>query len=466
MMMKRRDFSSILAGGIAMTVLPSITRADEFGRKPNIIYILADDLGYGDLSCNGQKKFKTPNIDSLAEEGVKFTQHYSGSTVCAPSRCTLMTGYHTGHAQVRGNREVRPEGQAPMKPGTVTIPNLLEKAGYVSGAFGKWGLGYPGSVSDPTSYFDEFYGYNCQRAAHSYYPKHLWHNRKKVELDGKTYAHDLIMDAALKFIRKNKDHPFFCYLPVTIPHAAMQAPKKLHDKYRKIFPQFEDKTGKYGGDTVRNPVAAFPAMVEHLDNGIGEIMALLKKLGIDEDTLVIFTSDNGAHLEGGHNPRFWNSNGPFRGLKRNLYEGGIRTPFVARWPARIAAGSESDHISAFWDMLPTFCDMADIEPPEGIDGISMLPALLGKEQKEHDYLYWEFPAKGGKQAIRKGDFKAIRTHVHKNPNAPIKLYNLAKDPGEKNNVADRHPEIVASMRQLFKTARVKSKKFKLFRNTD
>jgi len=464
--MKRRDFVNVLASGIALTVLPAGSQAGQAGRKPNIIYILADDLGYGDLSCNGQKKFETPHIDRLAEEGMKFTQHYSGSTVCAPSRCTLMTGYHTGHAQVRGNREVKPEGQAPMAADTITIPDLLDKAGYVSGAFGKWGLGYPGSASDPMQYFDRFYGYNCQRKAHSYYPDHLWSDSEKVELGGKTYAHDLIMDAAKKFIRQNKDRPFFCYLPVIIPHAAMQAPKELHDKYRKIFPQFEDKTGKYGGAIVQNPVAAFPAMVEHLDNGVGEILALLKDLGIDEDTLVMFTSDNGPHLEGGHDPRFWDSNGPFRGFKRDLYEGGIRAPFLARWPGRIAGGSESDHISAFWDMLPTFCDIAGVQPPEGIDGISMLPAMLGKEQPEHDYLYWEFPAKGGRQAIRKGDFKAVKLGVHKNPDAPIELYNLAKDRGENNNVAKKYPEIVAEMRRLFKSARTESKDFKLFGEAD
>jgi len=359
----RRDFLATTAIGAAAAALPTTLWAAEGTRKPNIIYILADDLGYGDLSCYGQTKFKTPHIDSLATEGMTFTQHYSGSTVCAPSRCSLMTGLHTGHAQIRGNRAAPPEGQAPMAADTATIPTFLKKAGYRSGMFGKWGLGAPGSVSDPAVHFDEFYGYNCQREAHNFYPKHLWHNKKKVALDGKTYSHDLIMKAALDFIRTNKEQPFFCYLPVTIPHAAMQAPKELHDKYRKLYPQFEDKVAEYGGATVQNPVAAFPAMVEHLDNGVGQVLALLKELGLEDDTVVLFTSDNGAHREGGHDPDFWNSNGPLRGLKRDLYEGGIRTPLLARWPGRIKAGTSSDHISAFWDMLPTFCESAGAAGP-------------------------------------------------------------------------------------------------------
>jgi len=432
-------------------------------RKPNIVYILADDLGYGDLGCYGQKKFGTPNIDRLAKEGMKFTQHYSGSTVCAPSRCTLMTGLHTGHAQVRGNRRVRPEGQAPMKAGTVAIPTLLKQAGYVSGMSGKWGLGAPGSASDPMEFFDEFYGYNCQNEAHNFYPGHLWHNREKVGLDGKTYSHDLIMKAALDFIRDNKDEPFFCYMPVTIPHAAMHAPKGLHDKYRKLFPQFEGKVGKYAGTKVQNPVAAFAAMVEHLDNGVGQVMELLEKLGLDDNTLVMFTSDNGPHREGGHDPGFWDSNGPLKGIKRDLYEGGIRVPLVARWPGEIKAGATSDHISAFWDMLPTFCEMAGVEAAEGIDGISMMGAFTGKKQKEHEYLYWEFTERGGKQAIRKGDFKAVRLNVSKNPQAAIELYNLADDLGETKDIAGEYPEKVQEMERLFKKARTKSGTFPLFK---
>ena len=436
-------------------------------RKPNIIYILADDMGYGDLSCYGQKKFSTPNIDKLAKEGVRFTQHYSGSTVCSPARCSLLTGLHTGHAQVRGNKPRKEEGENPMKKGTVMIPTLLRKAGYVSGAFGKWGLGYPGSVSDPIRFFDEFYGINCQTLSHSYYLPHLWHNEKKVTIDPEAYTHDLIMDAAKSFIKKNKDKPFFVYLPVQIPHASMHAPKKLHDKYRKLYPQFDNKIskyGKHGGPEVTNPVAAFPAMMEHLDNGVGEIMALLKELNIDDNTIVMFTSDNGPHKEGGHDPEFWNSNGELKGKKRDLYEGGIRVPFIVRWPDKIKAGTTSDHISAFWDMLPTMTEIAGVDiSKEKTDGISLLPTLLGKEkeQLQHDYLYWEFITmwKRNKQAIRQGDYKAVRTNVYWTKDDPIELYNLKTDIGEENNIAAQNPDIVKKMKELFKTARTKSKSF-------
>ncbi len=430
--------------------------------KPNIIYILADDLGYGDLSCYGQKKFQTPNIDRLANEGMKFTQHYSGSTVCAPSRCSLMTGLHTGHCQVRGNREVKPEGQSPMAAGTVTIPTLLKQAGYVSGMFGKWGLGGPGSASDPMEFFDKFYGYNCQREAHSYYPDHLWHNRQRIKLDGKTYSHDLIMDAAKDFIRAHKDRPFFCYMPITIPHAAMHAPRDLHDKYRKQFPQFEDRIGKYSGPEVQNPVAAFAAMVEHMDHGVGEVLALIKDLGLDDNTIVIFTSDNGPHKEGGHAPKFFDSNGPLRGFKRDLYEGGIRAPMLVRWPGKIKAGSITDHISAFWDVLPTCTELAGVETPAEIDGISFVPTLLETgEQQRHPYLYWEFHEQGGKQAVRVGKWQAVRLNVRKKPNGPIELYDLSKDLGEKKNVASLHPKIGKRMAVIMKEARTSNDAFRL-----
>ena len=466
--MKRRDFIKAI-GITAATASVSGCAEDLFtntkrpSQKPNIIYILADDLGYGDLSCYGQNKFQTPNIDRLASEGIKFTQHYSGSTVCAPSRCALMTGLHTGHAQVRGNREVKPEGQAPMKAGTVTIPTLLKQAGYVCGMFGKWGLGAPGSASDPMDFFDEFYGYNCQRQAHNFYPDHLWHNREKIPLDGKTYSHDLIMKAAMAFIRDNKDEPFFCYMPVTIPHAAMHAPKNLHDKYRKRFPQFENTTGRYAGPDVQNPVAAFAAMVEHLDNGVGQVLRLLKELGIDDNTLVMFTSDNGPHSEGGHDPEFWNSNGPLRGKKRDLYEGGIRVPMLARWPGKIKPNSKTDHVSAFWDVMPTLCEIVNVKPAKNIDGISFLPAMLGKKQKQHEYLYWEFHERGGKQAVRMGRWKGLRLNVGNKPNGPIELYDLDKDIAEKNNIADKHPEIVAKIDKTMASARVHSDKWTFYK---
>jgi arylsulfatase A len=452
--MNRRNFLKSI--GIASTALFLHSCASPLKqptKRPNIIYILADDLGWGDLSCYGQSKFETPNIDSLAAEGMKFTQHYSGSTVCAPSRCSLMTGLHTGHTVVRGNKEIKPEGQSPMPADTVTIPRLLSSAGYKTGMFGKWGLGAPGSESDPADHFDEFYGYNCQRQSHTFYPDHLWHNRHKIELDGKTYSHDLIMEAAKNFIRSGSDTPFFCYIPVTIPHAAMHAPKKLHDKYRKQFPQFEGIIGKYRGPEVHNPVAAFAAMVEHLDTGVGEILGLLRKLGIDENTLVIFTSDNGPHKEGGHDPLFFDSNGPLRGYKRDLYEGGIRVPMIARMPGTIKPGSKTDHISAFWDVMPTLCQIAGIDTPKGVDGISFLPALLGREQPQHKYLYWEFHEQGGKQAVRMGRWKAVRLDVKKNPDSPIELYDLETDLGENNNIAAEKPDIVTKMAEIMKTAR-------------
>jgi len=448
---------------IALSVIFISCSSEKSARNPNIILILADDLGYGDLSCYGQNKFETPNIDQLAAEGIKFTQHYAGSTVCAPSRCSLMTGLHTGHAQIRGNKAVKPEGQAPMRAGTVTISTLLRQAGYVTGMFGKWGLGSPGSDSDPALFFDEFYGYNCQSEAHNYYPNHLWHNKDKVILDGKSYSYDLIMQAALDFIRTNIGRPFFCYMPVTIPHASMHAPKELHDNYRLLYPQFESIIGRYAGADVVNPIAAFAAMVEHLDDSVNQIMRLIKNLGIEEQTIVMFTSDNGPHREGGHDPDFWNSNGILRGIKRDLYEGGIRVPLIVRWPNKIKPGSTSEHISAFWDMLPTICDIAGIGKPDNIDGISMLPTFLGEYQQKHDFLYWEFTEQGGKQAIRKGNFKAIKLDVLKNPDADIELFNLENDIQESKNIANQHPDISETMGLLFQTARTESKEFPLLK---
>ena len=414
-------------------------------RKPNFVYIMVDDAGYGDFSCFGQKLFKTPSVDRMATEGMKLTDFYAASTVCAPSRCSLMTGYHTGHALVRGNREVRPEGQAPLADSALTLPEILGKAGYVSGMFGKWGLGAPGSEGDPMNQgFDRFYGYNCQRQAHTFYPDHLWSDRDKVKLDGKTYSHDLIAEETLKFIRANKDKPFFCYCPFTIPHAAMHAPEERVAPWRKKFPQFENVIGRYRGPQVKNPVAAFAAMMTLLDEDVGEILDLLKELGIAKNTLVIFTSDNGPHKEGGHKPDFFDSNGPLRGYKRDLYEGGIRVATVAWWPGVIKSGSKSAHVAAGWDVLPTFCDLAGIDSLAGIDGISFAPTLLGGKQRQHKYLYWEFHAYGKTQAIRMGQWKAVRLKVARHPDAPIQLFDLTKDIGETKNIAAANPEIIAN----------------------
>lgn len=429
--------------------------------KPNIIYILLDDAGYGDLSCYGQEKFSTPNIDRLATEGMKFTQHYSGSTVCAPTRCSLMTGVHTGHSYVRGNREVKPEGQAPMPADIVTIPRLLKKAGYTTGIFGKWGLGAPGSESDPMEHFDRFFGYNCQREAHNYYPDHLWSDRERVDLDGKTYSHDLIMEQAENFLRDNKDGPFFAYLAVTIPHAAMQVPEDYMTEFREKFPQFEDKIGRYAGPEVRNPIAGFAGMMKKIDDGVGEVMSLLKELGIDEDTLLILSSDNGPHQEGGHDPDFFKSYGPLTGYKRDLTEGGIRAPMLARWPGKVEAGSVSDLVSAHWDMMPTFCELAGVEPSADTDGISMVSELLGSDgQKKHDYLYWEFYERGGKKAARWGDWKAIQLDIAKNPDSPIAIYNLADDLKEQHDLSSEHPELVEKAKAIFDEAHVSSPNWK------
>ena len=446
---------------IAVMLFGLVTEAKQ---KPNLIFIMVDDAGYGDFSCFGQEKFMTPNIDRMAAKGMKFTQHYSGSTVCAPTRCCLMNGVHTGHSYVRGNCEVQPEGQSPIPADLVTIPKLLQKAGYTTGMFGKWGLGAPGSTGDPVNQgWDEFYGYNCQRQAHTYYPKHLWHNDEKIPMDGKTYSHDLIHEQSLKFIRDNAKRPFFAYLPITIPHAAMQCPEEDVAPFRKKFSQFEDKIGKYShGTKVRNPVAAFAGMMTRMDRGVGEVLDLLDELKIADNTLVLFTSDNGPHSEGGHQPGFFNSNGPLKGHKRDLYEGGIRVPLIAYWPGKVKAGIVSDHISAHWDLMPTLCDLAGIITPKHTDGISYVPALTGGKQKVHDYLYWEFHAFGKTQAIRMGDWKAVRLKVGNNPDAPIHLYNLATDIGETEDIADQHPDVVKRISPLFKSARVESDLFTLF----
>ena len=428
--------------------------------QPNIIYILLDDAGYGDLSCYGQTKFETPHIDRLAKEGMKFTNHYAGSTVCAPTRSVIMSGLHTGHTPSRGNKEIRPVGQHPIPSATFTIAEALQKAGYVTGAFGKWGLGNPGSEGDPIHQgFDRFYGYNCQRNAHTYYPTWLFDNLKKVELDGKTYAHDLIMDQAVDWINTHHKRPFFCFLPVTIPHAAMHVPEEYAAPYRRMFSQFENKVGKYGNNKpfAKNPAAQFAGMMTALDSGVGRILETLKKNGMDKDTIILLSSDNGPHKEGGHMPDFFNSNGGLRGYKRDLYEGGIRCPLLVRWPGQIKPGTTSDHISAHWDMFPTLCDLARTDTPDKLDGISFLPTLIGKEQKQHKYLYWEFFEGGGKRAVRIGKWKAVQNQVNKKgQNAPIEVYDLNADAAEKNNLAAQQSEVIAQTKAIFKEAHTTS----------
>jgi arylsulfatase A len=436
--------------------------------KPNIIFILADDLGYGDVGFMGQKRFTTPNLDKMAAGGLVFTNHYSGSTVCAPSRCALMTGLHTGHTYIRGNREHRPEGQEPLLSGIETVAELLQQAGYITGAFGKWGLGYPGSEGEPNNQgFNEFFGYNCQRLAHNYYPYHLWHNRDTVLLTANRekstgeYAPAMIHRQALKFIDDNKNRPFFLYYPTTIPHAELVAPDEEIQKFKgKLLPEksyegYDDgsefRQGPYGSQ--KNCHAAFAAMITTLDEQIGEILAKLESLGIAENTLVIFTSDNGPHKEGGADPDYFDSNGILRGFKRDLYEGGIRVPMVAWWPGKIHTGT-TGHLSAFWDFLPTCCDLAGIQNLRTTDGISYLPTLLGKtkEQKQHEYLYWEFHEGGTAQAIRMGKWKGVKNKT----NLPVELYDLSSDEGETTNRADTNPETVKNLDHLFLTARTES----------
>jgi len=429
-------------------------------QQPNIIYILLDDAGYGDLSCYGQKKFQTPNIDRLAREGMKFTNHYSGSTVCAPTRSVIMSGLHTGHTPSRGNREIQPVGQFPIPAATFTIAEALKKAGYATGAFGKWGLGNPGSEGDPVNQgFDRFFGYNCQRNAHTYYPTWLFDNLQKIKLNGETYAHDLIMDRAVEWIDNHHKAPFFCFLPVTIPHAAMHVPEKYAAPFRRKFSEFENKVGRYGNNKpfAKNPAAQFAGMMTALDVGIGRVLESLEKHGIEKNTIVLLSSDNGPHKEGGHMPNYFNSNGGLRGHKRDLYEGGIRCPLLVRWPGTVKAASTTDHISAHWDLFPTFCELAGTEIPQNLDGISFLPTLLGRKQRQHEHLYWEFFEGGGKRAVRIGKWKAVQNQVNrKGRDAPIEIYDLESDRAEINNLAAQNPELITRVRKIFKTAHTPS----------
>jgi arylsulfatase A len=445
-------------------------------KKPNIIYILADDLGYGDLSCYGQQKFRTPNIDRLASQGMLFTQHYSGSTVCAPSRSALLTGMHTGHTVVRGNKEVRPEGQYPIPDNTYTLAEQMQKAGYKTGAFGKWGLGYPGSSGDPTNQgFDVFFGYNCQRLGHNYYPYHLWSNRDSIVLDankGKlkgTYGPSLIHDKTIQFIEDNKSNPFFLYVASIIPHAELVAPESYMEKYRGKFLPEKTYKGLDDGPNYRDghyesqqeSHAAFAAMVDLLDHQVGEIMSKVEALGLTDNTIIVFTSDNGPHREAGADPEYFNSNGVLKGVKRDLYEGGIRVPMIVKWPSKIKEGIRSDHISAFWDVFPTFSDVVGIDCPNNIDGISFLPELLGNKsaQRKHEYLYWEFHELGGRQAVRMGDWKGVKYNVLKDSKAPIELYDLTSDIGEQKDIANQNPEIIEKMEVIFNEARTPSNIF-------
>ena len=447
---------------------------------PNIVYMLADDLGYGELGSYGQSLIRTPNLDRLAADGMRFTQHYSGSPVCAPSRGTLLTGLSTLRSQIRDNYEVGgypdPEelGQMPLDSGTYTIGTMLQDAGYVTGAIGKWGLGGRESLGQPRFQgFDYFFGYLDQQLAHNFYPTHLWRNGNRVDLDneyfsphqrfegtdptdpeqyqryqGNDYSLDVMADDALRFIEENQDHPFFLYLPFTIPHVALQVPDSSLVQYEGAFAE-EPYLGDPNYLPHHRPLSAYAGMITRMDDHIGRILKQLDELGLAENTVVMFTSDNGTTYTGGVDAEFFESTAGLRGLKGSLYEGGIRVPLIARWPGHIEAGAESDEVSAFWDMMPTFAEIAGVSPPADIDGTSILPALLGETSADDRSLYWEYHGLwNGSQAVRVGQWKGIRLGGHEDPHAPIELYDLVADPFETTDLADRHPDVVGRIRAV------------------
>ncbi len=429
-------------------------------RKPNIVLIVADDLGYGDLGVYGQQEIRTPNLDRMAAEGLRFTDYYAGSTVCAPSRSSLMTGLHTGHTPIRGNKEVRPMGQHPIADEVVTVAEVLKTAGYATGLIGKWGLGGPDSSGIPNRQgFDYFFGYLCQRHAHNYYPEFLFRNEERVPLKNKLpepvradgagmaaekneYSHDLLAAEARDFVERRRQQPFFLYLALTIPHANNEAREKGMEA---------PELGAYAEKDWPEPQKGHAAMISRMDADIGRLLAKISELGLDEQTVVFFTSDNGPHREGGNDPHFNDSNGPLRGIKRDLYEGGIRVPLIARWPGKIEAGRTTGHVSAFWDFLPTLAGIAGAETPAGLDGISMEPTLFSQDgQQRHERLYWEFhEGRSSKQAVRLGKWKGVRL----SPEGPLELYDLAADIGETVDVAADRPEIVAAIESYLAEAR-------------
>ncbi len=428
-------------------------------KPPNIVFILADDLGTYELGCYGQKIIKTPNIDKLAEGGMRFTHFYAGNAVCAPSRCALMTGKHMGHATIRDNREVQPEGQHPISADDVTIAEVLKEKGYVTGMMGKWGLGMFGSSGDPLKHgFDYFFGYNCQRHAHSHYPTYIYRQDKRIDLkdnDGKTgkqYTQDLFEAEALEFLEKNKAKPFFLYLPFTVPHVAVQVPEDSLAEYKGKLGDDPAYDGKKGYQPHPTPHAAYAAMITRMDRSVGRIMEKLKELKLDKDTLVIFTSDNGPTFStGGADSEFFKSAGNLRALKGSLYEGGIRVPFIAYWPGKIKPGTCDERLY-FPDVLPTLSGIAGGDPKpddKKIDGISFASELFGGLKPRREFLYWEFPGYGGQQAVIAGDWKAVRQNLGKGT-VKTELYDLKADEGEKTDVAAKNPEKVARLEKLMK----------------
>jgi arylsulfatase len=457
--------------------------------KPNIVFILADDLGYGDLGCYGQTKIETPNIDQLATTGMLFTDHYAGSAVCAPSRSVLLTGVHSGKGQVRGNdpwpergdvqnyramfRDSTLEGSRPIEANTYTTARMLQSAGYKTGIVGKWGLGAPGTAGLPNLQgFDFFYGYICQRQAHTHYPLHLWKNDRRVFLDNDTvaphepfpegvdpynlkasyklndYAPDLMFKEITQFVDENKANPFFLYWATTIPHLPLQAPESWIEYYVKKFGDEEASDGG-GYFPVRYPKATYAAMISYLDDQVGKLVQQLKDLGIYENTLIIFTSDNGPY--GSFAPWF-KSAGPFRDsgpyIKGSLHEGGIREPMIAAWPAAIKPGTVTSHISGFQDVMPTLAEIAGVELPQDLGGISYLPTLLGKEQKQHEYLYWEYPGGKGQLNVRIGKYKVFRDNVKSANPSPWQVYDLETDPLEENDLAASNPDLIQRAEEI------------------
>lgn len=453
---------AVLVAGLAIRILPAQTLADvSTRRKPNLIFIMADDLGWGDLGCFGQQKIKTPRLDAMASQGMRLTQFYAGSTVCAPSRCVLMTGLHTGHCLVRGNARLA------LRPDDVTVAELMKGRGYTTALIGKWGLGEEGSTGVPTRQgFDSFFGYLNQRHAHNYWPTFLLRNEQRVSLrntavkpsrDGSgvaekrlDYSHDLFASAALKFLGTKRSKPFFLYLSLTIPHANNEARNKGmevpdHGQYKDLdWPE---------------PQKGQAAMITRMDRDVGRILDKVRELGIAEDTLVIFTSDNGPHREGGNRPDFADSNGPLRGIKRDLYEGGIRVPTIAWWPGKIEAGSKSAHLAYFGDLFATAAELTGAATPKGLDSISFLPTLTGKgQQREHDALYWEFYEGGSKQAVRTKRWKAVRRPMF---TGVTELFEIGKDIGEKHDVAADNPEVVAEMERIMAANHTPSDRWKV-----
>ena len=481
-------FFLCVVGGLG--VLPAEWLAAATG-KPNIVFILADDLGYGDLGCFGQTKIRTPNIDRLAAEGMRLTQHYSGNAVCAPSRCVLLTGKHPGHAWIRNNREVQPEGQPPIPESEITLAELMHAQGYATGAFGKWGLGFPGSEGDPLKQgFDRSYGYNCQRHAHNSYPTYLWDNDRRVKLNnpefsahqklppeadpndpasyrpyiGSEYAPDVIAEQARHFIRENKARPFFLYYATTVPHLALHVPEESLAEYRGKWPDPPYAGGKNYLPHY-SPGAAYAAMITRMDREVGRILDLIRELGLDENTIFIFTSDNGPLYDklGGTDCEFFESAGQLRGRKGSLYEGGIRVPTVVRWKGRIKSGATSERVTGFEDWLPTLMELIDAPQaiPTGLDGISFAPTLLGQSQEPRPFLYREFPAYGGQQSVRIGDWKGIRQNLNppgqqKKPELRTELYNLNEDEAEQRDVSAANPQMVARIECIMREQHTKS----------